>query len=154
MGDDEGGGHDLEAEDPFGRRLFHPRAGERAQAPAFQIGGDAAQHFGEIGPGAAAGVEHIDVFRRQPLGDIQVVLQRPVDPRDHVADHFRRRVPDPELLAQLGIEGFEERLVEIGHRLAFVEAREERFPVNPAERGGGPVQHLDESERLEPVRLG
>ncbi len=71
----------------------------------------------------------------------------------YVADHFRRRVPDPELFAQSGIEGFQKRLVEIGNRLAFVEPREERLPINPVERGDRPVEHFDESERLQPSRL-
>ena len=38
-----------------------------------------------------------------------------VHARDHVLDDLRRRVPDAELLAQLGVERFQERLVEILH---------------------------------------
>ena len=34
-----------------------------------------------------------------PVGNAQVVLQRPVHPRHHVAHDFRRRVPDAQLLA-------------------------------------------------------
>ena len=75
-------------------------------------------------------------------------FERLVDPGDHVADDFRRRVPDAELLAQRQIEGFQERLVEIGHRLAFVEAGEKGRPVHPVERGGGPVEHFNKAERL------
>ena len=40
------------AEHPFGRRLLHPRARERTEALAFEIGGDAAEHFRQIGPRA------------------------------------------------------------------------------------------------------
>ena len=48
--DDEGRGHDLEAEHPPCSRLPHLRAGECAKAAAFEMGGDAAQHFRQIGP--------------------------------------------------------------------------------------------------------
>ena len=133
---------------------FTPRARERAEALSFEIGCDPAQHFRQIGPGAAARVEHIDILRRQAFGDAEIVLQRPVHAGDHVAHHFRRRVPDAELLAEFGIEGFEERLVEIGHRLTLVEAGEERRAVHPVEGGGGPVQHLDQAERLQPTGIG
>ena len=154
MGDDEGRGHDLEAEHAFGRRLFHPRTGQRPEALAFEIGGDAAQHLRQIGPGAGARVEHVDVLRRQPFGDAEVVLKRLVHPGDHVADDLRRRVPDAELLAEVRVEGLEEGFVEIGHRLALGEAGEEGGTVHPVERGGGPVQHLDEAERLQPAGVG
>ena len=133
----------------------------RTRAPAsapealtFEIGGDAAQHLRQIGAGAAAGVKHVDVLRGETLRDAEIVLQRPVHAGDHVADHFGRRVPDAELLAQRRVEGFEERLVEIGHRLAFVEAGEEGVPVHPVEGGGRPVQHLDQAERLQATGLG
>ena len=154
MGDDEGRGHDLEAEHPLGRRLPDPCAGERPEALTFEIGGDAAQHLRQIGAGTAARVEHEDVLRRESVRDAEVVLQRPVHPRDHVADHFGRRVPDAELLAQRRVERFEEGLVEVRHRLAFVEAGEERLAVHPVEGGGGPVQHLDQAERLQATGLG
>ena len=117
MGDDEGRGHNLETKHPFQCRLLHPRTGERTKALSFQIGGDAAQHFGQIGPGAAARVEHVDVLRREAVRYAEVVLQCFVHTGDHVADDFHRRVPDTQLLAQVGIEGFQERLVEVGDQL-------------------------------------
>ena len=120
---------------------------------AFQVGRDAAQHFGQIGPGAAAGIEDIDVLRCQPLGDVEIVPKRLVHAGDHVADNFRRRVPDTELLAQFGIKGFQERLVEIRDRLAFVETREKRLSFDAVKRGGRPVEDLHEAERLQSSRL-
>ena len=71
-------GHDFEAEHPFGRRLLHPHTGKRAKALPFEIGRDAAQHHRRISPGAAAGIEHIDVLRRRPLRSAEIVLQCPV----------------------------------------------------------------------------
>ena len=154
MGDDEGRGHDLEAEHALRRRLANPRPRERPEAAPAEVGGDAAQHLSQIGPGAAARVEHVDILRRESVRDVEVVLQRPVHAGDHVADHFRRRVPDPELLAQFRVEGFEEGFVEVRHRLTFVEAGEERLAVHPVERRRRPVQHLDQAERLEPTGVG
>ena len=154
MGNDEGRRHDLEAEHPLRRRLFHPRAGEGTEALSFEVGGDAAQHFRQIRAGAAARIEHVDVLRGETVRDAKIVLQRLVHAGDHVADHFRRRVPDTELLAQVGVEGFEEGFVEVGHRLAFLETGEEGGPVHPVERRRGPVQHFDEAERLQAAGIG
>ena len=154
MGDDEGRGHDLEAEHALRRRLANPRPHERPEAATAEVGGDAAQHLGQIGTGAATRVEHVDVLGRESVRDVEVVLQRPVHAGHHVANHLRRRVPDTELLAQVRVEGFEEGLVEVRNCLAFVEAGEERLAVHPVERRRRPVQHLDQAERLEPSGVG
>ena len=143
MRDDEGRGHDLEAEHATHGRLLHPRAGERTEAPAREVGGDPAQDFRQIGPGAAARIEHIDVLRREAIGNTEVVSHRLVHAGDHVADHLRRRVPDPQLLTQIGVEGFQKRLIEVGHRLALVEAGEKGRAIHSVECGGGPVQYFD-----------
>ena len=67
----------------------------------------------------------------QPVGDAEIVPERPVHTRHHVAHHLRWRVPDAELLPQVGIEGFEERFVEVRHRLALVEAGKEGGAIHP-----------------------
>ena len=46
---------------------------------------------------------------------------------------------DAQLLAQVGIEGFEERLIEVRRCFALVELGEEGGAVHPVERGGRPV---------------
>ena len=135
MGDDERRGHDLEAEDALGCGLLDARSCQSAQAASLQIVGDPAQHLGEVCPGAAAGIEHVDVLRRQPVGDAEIVLERPVHAGDHVAHHLGRRVPDAELLAQLGVERFKEWLVEILYRLTLAESCRRR---RPAPRGPAP----------------
>ena len=147
--DDEGGGHDLEAENAPGRRLPHPRPRQRAQPPALEVGGDPPQNFGQIGARAAAGVENVDVLRRQPVGDAEIALERVVHAGDHVAHDFGRGVPDAEPLFERGVEGLQKRLVEIGNRLALVEAGEEGGPVHAVERGGRPVQRLHQVEQPE-----
>ena len=97
MGDDKRCGHDLKAEHVLGRRLLDPGTRQCPQALIGQIGGDAAQHFGQIRSRAAAWIEHIDVFRGQPIGQAKIVPQSLVHAGDHVAHHFGRRVPDAEL---------------------------------------------------------
>ena len=148
MGDDKRRRHDLKAEHALSRRLLDPRTRQRTQALAFQIGGDAAQHFSQIRSGAAARVEHIDVFRREAIGQAEIVPQSLVHASDHVAHHFRWRVPDAELFPQVGIKGLEERLVEIRDGLALVEAGKEGGTIDPVERRRCPVEHFDEAERL------
>src|SRR5450755_4889110 len=48
-----------------------------------------------------------------------------IDALDHVAHDFFRGVPDAEVLAQLGIEGFEEGLVKVGDGFFFAKDFEE-----------------------------
>ena len=81
-----------------------------------------------IRPGAAARIEHIDVFRGQPIGNVEIVLKRLVHAGNHVLHDLGGRIPDPQLFPQIGIEGFEKRLVEIRNGLAFPEASEELIP--------------------------
>ena len=121
---------------------------------AVEIGGDAPKYFRQIRPGAAAWVEHVDVLRRQPVGDAEIVPQRLVHTRHHVAHDFRWRVPNAELLPQVGIERFEERFVEVRHRLALVEAGEEGGAIHPVKRCCGPVQHLGQAKWLQVARIG
>ena len=73
VGDDEGRGHDLEAEDPLGGGALYRGAGESAEAAAFEVGGDAAERLGKVGTGAAAGVEDVDVVSGEPVGDAEIV---------------------------------------------------------------------------------
>ena len=103
---------------PLHRRPLHVRTDERSQTATGEIARDVPQHLGQIGPSATARVEHVDVLVRQPVGYAEIVPERPVHMRHHVAHDFRRCVPDAELLPQFRIEGFEERLVEVRHGLA------------------------------------
>ena len=149
-----GCGHDLEAEYALGGGLLHPRAGERAESAALEVGGDASQHLGEVCAGAAAGVEYVDVVGGQPFGDAEIVLQGSVDAGYHVSDDLGGGVPDAELLAEDGVEGLQEGLVEVGDGRALAEPVEEGAAVDAVEGGGGPVQHLDQAQGLEPSGVG
>ena len=112
----KGGGHDLEAEDALGGRPLHVRPGQGAEAAVLEVVGDAAQHLGEVCAGAAAGIEDVDVVGGQAVGDAQVVLQGAVDAGDHVAHHLGRGCTRRRAACGGGVEGLEERLVEVGVR--------------------------------------
>ena len=66
-------------DDQHRRFLLHPCAGQGAEPLAPQVGDDALQRLGQVGPGAAARVEDVDVLGGQPILDAQVVLQGAVD---------------------------------------------------------------------------
>ncbi|MBB5553649.1 hypothetical protein GGI59_005468 [Rhizobium lentis] len=104
---------------------------------------DAAQDGVDVASSSAARVEHVDALVRQTVGDAEFVLQCAIDPRDHVVDDLGRRIPDTELFAELRIEGFEERLVEILDGLALLEAPEEFGGFDTVEGVARPVQNLD-----------
>ena len=53
----------------------------------------------------------------------------------------------PELLAQIGVEGLQERLIEVGDGLPLPKAGEKRVPVDAVEGGCCPVEHLDQAQR-------
>ena len=89
-----------------------------------EVGGDAAQDLGEIRARAAAWIEDVDVVGGQAVGDAEVVLQGAVDAGDHVPHDLSRCVPDAELLAEVGVEGLQEGLVEVGDGLSLAEAVE------------------------------
>ena len=121
---------------------------------SWRLDGDAAQDLGEVRAGAAAGVEDVDVVGGQAVGDAQVVLQGAVDAGDHVAHHLGGGVPDAKLLAEGGVEGLQEGLVEVWDGLALAEPVEEGVAVDAVQGSGGPVQHLDESQGLEATGVG
>ncbi len=67
----------------------------------------------QVGPGAAAGVQHIDPGVGQAVGDAQFLPQDGVHPGHHVLHDLRRGVPDAQVLAEFGVVGFQEGLIEI-----------------------------------------
>ncbi len=149
MGNDERCRHDLEAEDALRGGLLDPGASERSKSSSLEILRDAPQHLREIGPGSAARIEDVDVLRRQAVGNVQIVAERLVHPRNHVLHHLGRRVPDAQLLTECRVEGLQERLVEVRHRLALVEAGVEGTAIHPVQSRGRPVQHFDQAQRLQ-----
>ncbi len=154
MSDHERRRHDLEAEDALRGGLLDASAGECPQSSALQIRGYPPQHLGEIGARSTAGIEDVDVVRRQAVGNVQVVAERLVHPSDHVLHNFRRRVPDAQLLPKRRVECLQERFVEVGNRFALVEAGEERRAIHPIQSGCRPIQHFDQAERSEASRIG
>ncbi len=76
----------------------------------------------------------------------KLLAQHPIDARDHVAHDLARRVPDAKLLAEIRVEGFEERFVEILDGVMVLERGEECGAVHPIENCSGPVEHLGQLE--------
>ncbi len=86
-----------------------------------------------------------DASRRQA----QLAAQNPVDGFHHVLYDLRRRVPHTQFFAQLRVISFQERLVEILHRLGVLEAGEENSLIHPVQGLSGPIQHLVKPQGLE-----
>ena len=102
--------------------------GTRAlSSPAFCEQGavDAVKDGGEVSAGAAAGVEDVDVRAGEAEGLVELGAEEVVDALDHVGDDLSGGVPDAEVLAELGVEGFEERLVEVLDCVGLAEVGEE-----------------------------
>jgi hypothetical protein len=125
--DDEGRGHDLEAKD----------AGEGGGAEAAGNEGgiiariieqspmDAMKDGSEIGSGSAARIEDADGGTGQAEGLVELGAEEMVNASNHILDDFFRGIPDAEILAELGIEGFKEWLVEVGDCIIFTKSIEE-----------------------------
>ena len=104
MADDERRRQDLEAEDALHGRLLQVLGQQAVAALGAQGLGDLVEHLHEVGAGATAGVEHDHARVGQAVGDAELAAQHLVDPRHHVLDDLGGRVPDAQLLAQLGVE--------------------------------------------------
>ena len=153
MGDDERRRNDFKSEQTAYSGLLDSFSRDGTLRLPGQICFDATQDLGQECPGAAARIQHIHVVRRQSQRDFQIVFQRIVDARHHVLHYLFRCVPNPHLLAQLGIEGFQKRLVKVRYCIAFLEFREEQRFFNPVKCGCGPVQHFDKTEILQAIRI-
>ena len=114
---------------------------------------DAVEDFDEIGSGAAARVEHLHVGAGEAEGFVQFGAQEMIDALHHVADDFARGVPDAEFLAQLGIEGFKEGLVEVLDGVFLAEGCEE-VALNAVEGVGGVVEDFGDLDGVQRAGLG
>ena len=57
---------------------------------------------------------------------VELGAQQLIDALDHIVHDLGGRVPDAEVFAQLGIEGFQKGLVKIRHGLVFRRYRRRR----------------------------
>jgi len=86
---------------------------------------DLVEDFDEVGARAAARVEDVDVFIGEAVGKVELFAEDGVHTGDHVLNNFGRRVPDAELLAEVGIESLEEGFVEVLDGVGFLESIKE-----------------------------
>ena len=134
MCDDERRGQDLEPEDAVERRTLQIVASQRIAALVAQGLRDLPQHLHQERAGPTARVEDVDVRVGQAVHDAKRIPQFGIDAGDHVLYDLDRRVPDAQVFPKLGVERFQERLVEVLDGVALLERGEERRPVHPVER--------------------
>jgi len=72
---------------------------------------------------------------------------------NHVADDFAWCVPDAEFLAELRVEGFEERLVKVVDGFVLIKSVEERR-LDAVECVTGMIEDLDDLDGVESSALG
>ncbi len=147
--DDERGGQDFKAEDALRGGLLHVRRDQGVAAFGLERLGDALQHFQQIRARAAARVQDDDVGVGEAVVEPQFLSQDRIDAGHLVLDDLRRGVPDAEFLPQVGVEGLQERLVEVLDGVLVLEPLEEFGAVHAVQGGGGPVQDLHEAETAE-----
>jgi len=155
VGDDEGRGHDLKTEDTGegGGAEGIGNEGGVVSGIFEQCAVDAVEDGGEIGSGAAAGIEDADGGASETEGLVEVGAQKLVNALDHVFDDLPGGVPDTEVFAELGIECFEKRLVEVGNCFVFAEGVEE-CGLDAVERFSGEVENLLELCGVESAGVG
>ena len=114
---------------------------------------NAIENGGEIGSGAATGIEDADGGTGEAERLVEFGAEKMIDALDHVADDFFWGVPDAELLAQFGVEGFEEGLVEVGDGFFFTEDFEESG-LNAVEGFSGEVENFLKLDRIQGSGVG
>lgn len=92
-------------------RQFEPQAAFVAFAP--QFGSNAPGDLKEVRTCTAARIENDNIRIGETARTAKLGFQEVVNALDLVADDFRRCIPDSQILAQLRVEGFEKRLIEI-----------------------------------------
>ena len=113
MRHDKRRGHDFKTEDPFLRGFFEFDINQSIFAFFFCEGlRNFPQHLDEIRARAAAGVEHEHARVGEAVGNVQFLAQRGIHAGHLILHNLRRRIPHAQLLAQFGVEGFQERFVE------------------------------------------
>src|SRR5207249_3596492 len=99
----------------------------------------AVEHFHEIRTSAAARIEHVHVLVREAERQTQFLAEHSVNPFHHVLDDFGWRVPHAQLLAQLGVKGFEEGFIEVLDGVRFLESIKKRAAIDAVQNQSCPV---------------
>jgi hypothetical protein len=155
MGDDEGGGHDLKAEDAGECGGAEGAGDERGVVAGLfkQCSVDAMKDSGEVCAGPAAGIEDTDGGAGETGRLIEFCAEETIDAFDHVLDDRLGRVPHAKVLTKLGIEGFEKRLVKVGDCLVFTKGIEKGW-LDAIERFSSEVEYLLQGNGIEGAGLG
>jgi len=100
--------------------------------------------FDEIRTCAATGVEDVDVFVGEAIGEVELSAEHGVDPGDHILNDFGWRVPDAKLLSELRVKGMQEGLVKVLNGVALLELGEEGGTIDSIEKRGAPIEDFRE----------
>ena len=133
-------GHDFKTEDAFLRGFLHREFCQCAFALFLveSLSNDA-QHLDHIRAGAAGKIEHEHARVGEAVGNVQFLAQRGVHAGDLILHNLRRRIPHAQLLAEFGVEGFEERFVEILDGVRVLKFLKEHGAFHAVERSGSPI---------------
>ena len=155
MGNDEGRGHNFKAEDAVDRGFAEGVGNQSIVVAGLLKQGsvNAMEDGGEIGSGAAAGVEDADGGTGEAERLIELGAEEMIDALNHVLDDFLGRVPDAEVFAELGVESFKKWLVEVGDGFVFAEGIEEGG-LYAVEGFSGEVENSLKLGRVEGAGLG
>src|ERR1017187_1104053 len=107
-----------------------------------------AKNLNEKRTGSTAWVEDKYIRVGESIGDVQLLAQHAINAFNHVLHDFRRREPDTEAFAENRIILRQKRLVEILHRMVFLEIGKECGTIHAVEGGLGPVEHFFQPEGL------
>ncbi len=154
MRDDERGGEKLEAEDAVLGGFLEIGGDEGVVAALPEGFVNFLQDFNEVGARPTARVKNVNIFVSEAVGNVEFLAEDSVYAGDHVLDDFWRRVPDAELLAELGIEGLKKRFIEILDGVCLLKIGEERSAVHTAKDGSCPIQDFREIEFLKLAGVG
>src|SRR5208283_1380330 len=126
-------GKNLEAENFRHRGLLDLRGDQRPPAFCIQSGGNVGQDLDQVCSGPAARIEHEHAWISQAISQAHFRPQHSINSGHLVLDYFPRCIPDTEILPELGVECFQEWLVEVLDSVLFFELAEKNGPVDTIE---------------------
>src|SRR5438876_7137604 len=110
MRDDKWGGQNLEAQNATAGGVEELHAKHRSNAFPLQLPRDVPEHLDQVGPRAAARVEHNDFLVRKASLAAEFFAEDSVNLADLVSNDLLRGIPDPEFLPQVWIKRLKEGL--------------------------------------------
>src|SRR6266851_9231169 len=146
MGYHEGRREQLKSEHAVLRSRLEVFANERILATRAQRPLNAAKHFDYKRACPATWIKYEDVGIGEAIHEAEFGSKHRVHALDHVVDDFRRRVPDTQALAELGIERLQKGFIEMLYGGTRVEDRKESIAIDPIEGTRGVIENFRQSK--------